>query len=242
MSSPRSGEWWGPRAARGVWQSQALILPRALPVLTRNKGGLGSSAVCAFPMRSVQRAFGGLYKEVNRETQQWYTDTSPVPEPRPGMVGLGACLSTGCSTAPLLSWSQWLPQHGTQPLPQTLPNPFLSLQCITSHTRHLKINSSLQMPDRVLNFIKDHFLMDSPVRSQPLLLQSQRRYQQIGVHRAPGLHGTYDVLFLGTGGCRRAVRGGLCAPRPGPAQHSPSVCRRRAAAQGCAGEPRRAHH
>ncbi|NXB89612.1 SEM4B protein, partial [Vidua chalybeata] len=130
-----------------------------------NKGGLGSSAVCAFPMRSVQRAFGGLYKEVNRETQQWYTDTSPVPEPRPGM-------------------------------------------CITSHTRHLKINSSLQMPDRVLNFIKDHFLMDSPVRSQPLLLQSHQRYQQIGVHRAQGLHGTYDVLFLGTddGRLHKAVR------------------------------------
>ncbi|XP_009083181.1 PREDICTED: semaphorin-4B, partial [Acanthisitta chloris] len=130
-----------------------------------NKGGLGSSAVCAFPMRSVQRAFGGLYKEVNRETQQWYTDTGPVPEPRPGT-------------------------------------------CITSHTRHLKINSSLQMPDRVLNFIKDHFLMDSPVRSQPLLLQSRWRYQQIGVHRAQGLHGTYDVLFLGTddGRLHKAVR------------------------------------
>ncbi|NXE95763.1 SEM4B protein, partial [Menura novaehollandiae] len=130
-----------------------------------NKGGLGSSAVCAFPMRSVQRAFGGLYKEVNRETQQWYTDTGPVPEPRPGT-------------------------------------------CITSHTRHLKINSSLQMPDRVLNFIKDHFLMDSPVRSQPLLLQSRRRYQQIGVHRAQGLHSTYDVLFLGTddGQLHKAVR------------------------------------
>ncbi|XP_038003423.1 semaphorin-4B isoform X2 [Motacilla alba alba] len=118
-----------------------------------------------FTSQCVQRAFGGLYKEVNRETQQWYTDTSPVPEPRPGM-------------------------------------------CITSHTRHLKINSSLQMPDRVLNFIKDHFLMDSPVRSQPLLLQSQRRYQQIGVHRAQGLHGTYDVLFLGTddGRLHKAVR------------------------------------
>lgn len=38
-------------------------------------------------MHSVQRAFSGLYKEVNRETQQWYTDTSPVPEPRPGTVG-----------------------------------------------------------------------------------------------------------------------------------------------------------
>ncbi|NXW22613.1 SEM4B protein, partial [Circaetus pectoralis] len=141
-----------------------------------NKGGLGSSAVCAFPMHSVQRAFGGLYKEVNRETQQWYTDTGPVPEPRPGT-------------------------------------------CITSHTRHLKINSSLQMPDRVLNFIKDHFLMDSPVRSQPLLLQSRLRYQQIGVHRAQGLHSTYDVLFLGTGGCSCRVPMGrvlVCCVPPAP--------------------------
>uniref|UniRef100_A0A803VY52 Semaphorin 4B n=1 Tax=Ficedula albicollis TaxID=59894 RepID=A0A803VY52_FICAL len=143
-----------------------------------NKGGLGSSAVCAFPMRSVQRAFGGLYKEVNRETQQWYTDTSPVPEPRPGT-------------------------------------------CITSHTRHMKINSSLQMPDRVLNFIKDHFLMDSPVRSQPLLLQSQRRYQRIGVHRAQGLHGTYDVLFLGTGGCRGGSGGAGGVLGPGRAGRVP---------------------
>ncbi|NXO04845.1 SEM4B protein, partial [Rhinopomastus cyanomelas] len=130
-----------------------------------SRGGPGSSAVCAFPMRGVQRAFGGLYKEVNRETQQWYTDTGPVPEPRPGT-------------------------------------------CITSRTRHLKINSSLQMPDRVLNFVKDHFLMDSPVRSQPLLLQSRLRYQRIGVHRAQGLHGTYDLLFLGTddGRLHKAVR------------------------------------
>lgn len=72
------------------------------------------------------------------------------------------------------------------------------------------------MPDRVLNFVKDHFLMDSPVRSQPLLLQSRLRYQQIGIHRAQGLHGTYDVLFLGTGGCS-------CGPPAGwvPARHAP---------------------
>lgn len=63
----------------------------------------------------------------------------------------------------------------------------------------MKINSSLQMPDRVLNFIKDHFLMDSAVRSQPLLLQTQMRYQQISVQRVKGLKKTYDVMFLGTG-------------------------------------------
>lgn len=95
-------------------------------------------------------------------------------------------------------------------------SPIVSPQCVTSHTRNLKINSSLQMPDRVLNFIKDHFLMDSPVRTQPLLLQSRLRYQQIGVHRAQGLHGTYDVLFLGTGGCSHRV-----PTRWAPMHHEP---------------------
>lgn len=169
-------------------------------------------------MHSVQRAFGGLYKEVNRETQQWYTDTGPVPEPRPGMVCASLVPAQVQDTGQpfTLSWS-WQPtRHGHLPArcPVPWPSPLFSPQCITSHTRHLKINSSLQMPDRVLNFIKDHFLMDSPVRSQPLLLQSRLRYQQIGVHRAQGLHGTYDVLFLGTGGCScRLPRGRVPARR-----------------------------
>ncbi|XP_059570460.1 semaphorin-4B isoform X2 [Alligator mississippiensis] len=137
------GQGWESTVFYGVFTSQW------------NKGGPGSSAVCAFPMQEVQRAFGGLYKEVNRETQQWYTDTGPVPEPRPGA-------------------------------------------CINSRTRQMKINSSLQMPDRVLNFVKDHFLMNSPLRSAPLLLQSRLRYQQLSVDHVEGLHGTYHVLFLGT--------------------------------------------
>lgn len=53
----------------------------------RNKGASGSSAVCAFTMAQVERAFSGRYREVNRETQQWYTYNHPVPEPRPGAVG-----------------------------------------------------------------------------------------------------------------------------------------------------------
>ncbi|KAM8973408.1 semaphorin-4B isoform 2-T2 [Pelodytes ibericus] len=120
-----------------------------------NKGVAGSSAVCTFSMQDVQKAFSGLYKEVNRETQQWYTYTHSVPEPRPGA-------------------------------------------CITNSARHMKINSSLQMPDRVLNFIKDHFLMDSAIRSKPLLLQTQMRYLQISVQRVKGLTRTFDVMFLGT--------------------------------------------
>ncbi|KAI1235304.1 Semaphorin-4B, partial [Lamprotornis superbus] len=189
---------WRETLFYGVFTSQWWVLG--------TQGSTGGSAEpgpdlamnCASPHQEqgVQRAFGGLYKEVNRETQQWYTDTSPVPEPRPGTVG-----------------GPWAPARAQDAaLPPCSPGPNgCHSMCITSHTRHLKINSSLQMPDRVLNFIKDHFLMDSPVRSQPLLLQSQRRYQQIGVHRAQGLHGTYDVLFLGTGGSGGLWRGRVCA-------------------------------
>lgn len=54
--------------------------------ISRYKGASGSSAVCAFTMAQVERAFSGRYREVNRETQQWYTYNHPVPEPRPGGV------------------------------------------------------------------------------------------------------------------------------------------------------------
>lgn len=43
-------------------------------------------------MKDVQRAFNGLYKEVNRETQQWYTVTHLVPSPRPGAVSAAPVL------------------------------------------------------------------------------------------------------------------------------------------------------
>ncbi len=55
------------------------------------------------------------------------------------------------------------------------------------------------MPDKALNFVKDHFLMDSVIRSQPLLLKRNVRYTQLAVHRVQALHKTYDVLFIGTG-------------------------------------------
>lgn len=56
------------------------------PCVHRYKGASGSSAVCAFTMDQVEEAFNGRYREVNRETQQWYTYNHPVPEPRPGAV------------------------------------------------------------------------------------------------------------------------------------------------------------
>ncbi|KAA8596035.1 hypothetical protein FQN60_011326, partial [Etheostoma spectabile] len=120
-----------------------------------NKGASGSSAVCAFTMAQVERAFSGRYREVNRETQQWYTYNHPVPEPRPGA-------------------------------------------CVTKHASQMGIKSSLHMPDKVLNFVKDHFLMDSVIRSAPLLLKRSVRYTQIAVHKIQGMERAYDVLFIGT--------------------------------------------
>lgn len=61
----------------------------ALFSVCRYKGASGSSAVCAFSMAQVEAAFSGRYREVNRETQQWYTYNHPVPEPRPGAVSRG---------------------------------------------------------------------------------------------------------------------------------------------------------
>lgn len=55
------------------------------------------------------------------------------------------------------------------------------------------------MPDKVLNFAKDHFLMDSVIRSHPLLVKHNVHYMQIIVHRVQAVHRAYNVLFLGTG-------------------------------------------
>ncbi|XP_056137455.1 sema domain, immunoglobulin domain (Ig), transmembrane domain (TM) and short cytoplasmic domain, (semaphorin) 4Ba [Lampris incognitus] len=119
------------------------------------KGASGSSAVCSFTMDQVEKAFNGRYREVNRETQQWYTYNHPIPEPRPGA-------------------------------------------CITNAAREQGIASSLHMPDKVLNFVKDHFLMDSVIRSQPLLLKRNVRYTQIAVHWVQAIQKAYNVLFIGT--------------------------------------------
>lgn len=72
-------------------------------------------------------------------------------------------------------------------------------QCITNAARKQGISSSLLMPDKVLNFVKDHFLMDSVIRSQPLLLKRNVRYTQIAVHRVQAAKKVYNVLFIGTG-------------------------------------------
>lgn len=74
-----------------------------------------------------------------------------------------------------------------------------SSQCITNAAREQGVSNSLHMPDKVLNFVKDHFLMDGVIRSQPLLLKRNVRYTQIAVDRVQRGEKAYHVLFIGTG-------------------------------------------
>ncbi|KAM6937321.1 sema domain, immunoglobulin domain (Ig), transmembrane domain (TM) and short cytoplasmic domain, (semaphorin) 4Ba [Xenentodon cancila] len=86
---------------------------------------------------------------------------------------------------------QWYTYN--HPVPEPRPG-----ACITNAARKQGISSSLHMPDKVLNFVKDHFLMDSVIRSQPLLMKRNVRYTQIAVHRVQTAKKVYHVLFIGT--------------------------------------------
>lgn len=65
-------------------------------------------------------------------------------------------------------------------------------------------SSSLNLPDKTLQFVKDHPLMDdsmTPMDGRPKLIKSNVNYTQIVVDRTQALDGTvYDVMFISTGG------------------------------------------
>nr|KAF6397971.1 semaphorin 4A [Rousettus aegyptiacus] len=53
-------------------------------------GGTRSSAVCAFSLKDIERAFEGKYKELNKETSRWTTHGVPDDiSPRPGSCSAG---------------------------------------------------------------------------------------------------------------------------------------------------------
>nr|XP_026260826.1 semaphorin-4A [Urocitellus parryii] len=65
--------------------------------------------------------------------------------------------------------------------------------------------------DKVLTFMKDHFLMDKQVVGTPLLVKSGVEYTQLAVETAPGLDGhNHLVMYLGTstGSLHKAVVSG----------------------------------
>ncbi|XP_051916354.1 semaphorin-4B-like [Hippocampus zosterae] len=89
---------------------------------------------------------------------------------------------------------QWSTFNGAVPEPR--PG-----SCITNAARKRGVLSSLHVPDKALNFVKDHFLMDEVLRGQPLLLNRRARYTRIAVHHvaaAVAPRRAYRVLFVGT--------------------------------------------
>ncbi|KAL9847430.1 semaphorin-4G isoform 1-T6 [Geothlypis trichas] len=75
--------------------------------------------------------------------------------------------------------------------------------CITDHSRRKGYNSSQDLPNSVLDFVKLHPLMFEEVKpagGEPLLVKKNVVYSQLAVDRVQALDGrSYDVLFMGTG-------------------------------------------
>ncbi|RMC11448.1 hypothetical protein DUI87_11567 [Hirundo rustica rustica] len=75
--------------------------------------------------------------------------------------------------------------------------------CITDHSRRKGYNSSQDLPNSVLDFVKLHPLMFEEVKpagEEPLLVKKNVAYSQLAVDRVQALDGcSYDVLFMGTG-------------------------------------------
>ncbi|XP_072457692.1 semaphorin-4D-like isoform X2 [Notamacropus eugenii] len=75
-------------------------------------------------------------------------------------------------------------------------------KCIDNFARSIGYNTSLDLPDKTLQFVRDHPLLDSvlhPIGGVPVLLKRDSIYTKIVVDRIIGLdQRTYDVLFLTT--------------------------------------------
>ncbi|XP_069467766.1 semaphorin-4G [Ambystoma mexicanum] len=75
--------------------------------------------------------------------------------------------------------------------------------CITNSFREQGYNTSLDLPDAVVSFVKVHPLMHNevrPVGEMPLLMKNHVVYTRLAVDRVAALDGhSYDVLFIGTG-------------------------------------------
>uniref|UniRef100_A0A8C9VYU1 Semaphorin 4D n=1 Tax=Scleropages formosus TaxID=113540 RepID=A0A8C9VYU1_SCLFO len=93
------------------------------------------------------------------------------------------------------SHTKWVRYNGIIPSPR--PG-----ACINNNNRIQNINSSLHMPDKTLQFIKDHPLLEDPVLpvgNGPRLITKDVNYTQIAVERVQALDdNVYDVIFTGT--------------------------------------------
>nr|XP_032628269.1 semaphorin-4D isoform X2 [Chelonoidis abingdonii] len=93
------------------------------------------------------------------------------------------------------SHTKWVRYNGEIPKPR--PG-----ACINKEARAANYMSSLNLPDKTLQFVKDHPLMDdsvTPIGDRPRLIKQDVRYTQIVVDRVTALNGSmYDVIFVST--------------------------------------------
>ncbi|XP_026052618.1 semaphorin-4D-like isoform X1 [Carassius auratus] len=93
------------------------------------------------------------------------------------------------------SHTKWVRFNGITPSPR--PG-----ACISSLNRRQNITSSLQLPDKTLQFVKDHPLLEDPVLpigNGPRLVTKDVNYTQIAVQRVQALDGSiHHVIFTGT--------------------------------------------
>ncbi|NWH76722.1 SEM4G protein, partial [Piaya cayana] len=167
----------------GGWASTVFYTAFTLSAQWRT---MEASAVCRYSISAVQRAFEGPYMEYQDSARKWSRYEGAVPEPRPGSVSARGARGQG-----RLGWLQ-------PPLTHVYPG-----QCITDHSRRKGYNSSQDLPNSVLDFVKLHPLMFEEVKpagGEPLLVKKSVAYSQLAVDRVQALDGrSYDVLFMGTG-------------------------------------------
>ncbi|RXM96269.1 Semaphorin-4F [Acipenser ruthenus] len=98
------------------------------------------------------------------------------------------------------------------PEPDLYPRPGA---CLTSSLKVEGFPNSLSLPDKVLTFVRDHPLMEQPVKARPLLEKKGTKYTKIAVSLAPLRLASSEldstpILYLGTdqGELHRAVEVG----------------------------------
>ncbi|XP_038150890.1 semaphorin-4D isoform X3 [Cyprinodon tularosa] len=93
------------------------------------------------------------------------------------------------------SHTKWVRYNGIPPTPR--PG-----ACINNEMRRQNISSSLHLPDKTLQFVRDHPLLEDPVLpigNRPRLITKDVNYTQLVVERVHALDGNiYDVIFSGT--------------------------------------------
>ncbi|KAI1887904.1 hypothetical protein AGOR_G00195290 [Albula goreensis] len=89
-------------------------------------------------------------------------------------------------------------ENSANPDPGLHPHPG---QCITSSLKAEGFESSLGLPDAVLNFMRDHHLMENSLAAAPLLVRRGITYTKIAVTMMPKSSGDQSstvILHLGT--------------------------------------------